>query len=316
MRHADLMRFCRHAQRVLGVLVVLSGLGLSSQVSAQPTPYNLSVDARSAPDLPLPSEVTPIEAANYPKMMLLKPDGEGPFPALVLGHQCGGLVFSRSNPNIANWSMLQWAKDFHAAGYVVLFLDFMGPRGATMVCNGPQNGVTLGRSVQDFFQASAHMRALPYVNPQKVGLVGFSQGAFLAFFVNSKSYREAFKQPRGFDAYVSFYPPCRFMLRGTGAMADLVQPDIEKPQLVLVGTRDNEAPYSDCQSTIAPIEKAGKPMSIHTYEDASHCWDCKSLDGFSKPGRHGTVTYTYNPAASQDSLQRSLAFLRQSLALP
>jgi hypothetical protein len=53
----------------------------------------LANDSGSATDLIFPGEATSIAEAIYPKMLLLKPDGDGPFPAVMLGHQCGGVSF-------------------------------------------------------------------------------------------------------------------------------------------------------------------------------------------------------------------------------
>lgn len=133
------MRAFQSVAMACGLAVAMA----ASAVHAQFTPRDLMFDSRSAPDLAFPTIVTPIEQAIYPQMMLLKPEGDGPFPAVMLGHQCGGLVFNKANPRAANWSMLQWAKDFQQAGYVALLVDFMGPRGATQVCQGAQAGVTL-----------------------------------------------------------------------------------------------------------------------------------------------------------------------------
>lgn len=309
----DMSRFLKIAR--LFKLTFFLLLGLSAQ--AQPNPRNLAGDSGSAPDLVFPSAITPIAEAVYPKMVLLKPEGEGPFPAVMLGHQCGGLVFSKANPQAANWSMLEWAKRFHDAGYVTLLTDFMGPRGAQQVCQGPQAGVTLGRTVKDFYQAADYLRRLPYVHPEQVALVGYSQGALIALFNNSKSFREEFRQARGFDAYVSFYPPCRIMSLGPQRLAiDVVQKDMERPHLFLLGGADNETPAADCQALLAPLQAAGQPVQLHTYPDDTHCWDCKSLNGFTKPGRLGMVTYRYSEATTLDSLARAKAFLRDSLKLP
>ena len=297
-------------------VIIFFVLTLTYSVHAQITPRSLFNQSTSANDLSLPVETTLIAEANYPQMMLLKPNGEGPFPAIVLGHQCGGLVFSKSNPQIANWSMLQWAKDFQQSGYVVLLLDFMGPRGAQQLCQGPQNGVTLGRVVKDFYQAASHIRKLPYVSPEKVAFVGFSQGAFIALFNNSKAVRQEFSQNRGFDAYVSFYPPCRIPSMGPEKiLLDVVQKDIEKPHLFLLGGYDNESPASDCQELLEPVQSSGKPIQLHVYQEETHCWDCKSLNGFSKPGRLGMVTYRYSETATQNSLERTKSFLAASFKI-
>ncbi len=298
-------------------IAVVWGLALAlaaSSAFAQFTPRDMMFDSRSAPDLSFPVEATPIEQATYPQMLLLKPEGAGPFPAVMLGHQCGGLVFSKANPRAANWSMLQWAKDFQQAGYVALLVDFMGPRGAVQVCQGPQAGVTLGRTAKDFFQAAEHLRKLPYVDAEKVGLVGFSQGALVAFYNNSKRMREAIGASRGFDAYVSFYPPCRIPADRT--VVDAVQRDIERPHLMLLAGADTETPASECEALAAPLKAGGQPIEFHTYAGKTHCWDCKSLNGYTKQGRHGPVVYTYDEETTRDSFERTRAFLAKAFATP
>ena len=51
-------------------------------------------------------------------MAMLKPDGAGPFPAIVLFHQCSGL----------NATLVDWAKEAVARGYVVFWSTSLGPR--------------------------------------------------------------------------------------------------------------------------------------------------------------------------------------------
>lgn len=305
------------ALRTLAQALAVACAMAAAVANAQLTPQDMMFDSRSAPDLEFPSEVTPVDQATFPRMMLLKPDGAGPFPAVMLGHQCGGLVFNRANPRAANWSMLQWAQDFRQAGYVALLVDFMGPRGATQVCQGPQAGVTLGRTAKDFFQAAEYLRKLSYVDPDKVALVGFSQGALIAFYNNSTSMRQAIGAARGFDAYVSFYPPCRIPTRSpVRPVVDAIQRDIERPHLMLLAAADTETPAADCEALATPLRAAGRPIEFHTYPGKTHCWDCKSLNGFTKQGRHGPVVYTYDEEATRDSFERTQAFLVRAFAAP
>jgi dienelactone hydrolase len=49
---------------------------------------------------------------------LTKPQGEGPFPAVVLLHGCGGVAKSIDS----------WADKLAGMGYVALVLDAFGPR--------------------------------------------------------------------------------------------------------------------------------------------------------------------------------------------
>jgi dienelactone hydrolase len=58
---------------------------------------------------------------------LIKPAGPGPFPAIVLMHQCGGL----------NVAVAAWARAAVSHGYAVLLVDSLAPRSVKSVCFGP-----------------------------------------------------------------------------------------------------------------------------------------------------------------------------------
>ena len=86
-----------------------------------------------AKDLELPAEPSRLSFFSSPRMALYKPEGQGPFPAIVLHHQCSGL----GNPRWQNVSMLNSAKEAVGRGYVALLIDSLGPRGVDTVCMGP-----------------------------------------------------------------------------------------------------------------------------------------------------------------------------------
>ena len=98
------------------------------------------------------------------------------------------------------------------------------------------------------------------------------------------------------------------------ARIKILQRDIEKPHLMLLGSADTETPAADCESLGATVKASGRPLEFHTYAGKTHCWDCKSLNGFTKQGRHGTVTYTYDEETTRDSFERTKTFLVRSFA--
>ena len=55
---------------------------------------------------------------------LMRPDGDGPFPAVVLLHGCSGMIYD--DPWAEN-HLLPW-------GYALLEVDSLGPRGIVSVC--------------------------------------------------------------------------------------------------------------------------------------------------------------------------------------
>ena len=95
--------------------------------------------------------VTPLlasESVNFPSALrqagsavqlsgyLYRPDGPGPFPAVVMLHGCSGLM-TRSGKIAANARF--WAEHLRDHGYVALLVDSFTARGIDEVCTGRHN---------------------------------------------------------------------------------------------------------------------------------------------------------------------------------
>jgi dienelactone hydrolase len=78
---------------------------------------------------------------------LARPQGSGPFPAVVALHGCGGF----------HEDMLAWADRLRRWGYVALAADSFGPRGIETACG------SFGDQPADAFQALAYLKTQPYV---------------------------------------------------------------------------------------------------------------------------------------------------------
>jgi hypothetical protein len=72
-----------------------------------------------------------------------------------------------------------WAKAALQRGYVVLVVDPVTPRGVTAPGENcrPPSKVREWRLRKDAFDAAAHLRKQLFVDPDRVGLLGLSQGA-------------------------------------------------------------------------------------------------------------------------------------------
>ena len=263
-----------------------------------------------AKDLQFPAEAVALSSVERPQMALFKPEGAGPFPALVLVHQCGGLGTARWR----NESMLNWAKEAVARGYVVLLIDSLGPRGVDTVCYGPKGGVVFARGVRDALQAAEHLQKFDFVDKKRIALAGYSWGAMVGVLASSARWSGNALPGVRFAAAVAFYPGCFTLRPPTTAAYEIVQPDIDRPLLVLMGGQDTETPADECVAKLGVAKAAGAPVEWHVYPQATHCWDCKHLDGFSKTDVRGTsVTYRYSMDYTTDSLQRMFQFLDRAM---
>lgn len=289
------------------ILLVLFGLssGAGTALAADiPDDYALR-GATQASDLEFPKEVSDIDFVSEPQMALYKPKGDGPFPALVLFHQCGGLVGQES--------MLEWARQAVKRGYVVLQVDALSQRGVRSVCKGPTKAkVYFSRGARDAFQAAAYVRALPYVDKRRVAIAGFSWGGGVALLTASGWTADKLDLSERYDAVVSFYPPCHAFPSNGQPPYSNVTAGIDRPLLVLLGGKDTETPADHCVASLELQKKSGAPAQWHTYPEATHCWDCSHLDGRTKNGHWGEVVYTYDAAVTKDSAERMFGFFENA----
>ena len=300
----------KHSPSVIAAVMCISfGAGAGPQIpNALGAPALNSVRAAASltNDLTFPVEAEPASAIAGPRMAMLKPDGAGPFPAVVLFHQCSGL----------NATLVDWAKEAVARGYVVLLVDSLGPRGVTSVCGGPKAGVNFARGTRDALQAAEHLRRQPFVDRDRVALVGFSWGAMVGLLASSRHYAAALDAGPGFSAVASFYPGCFRIYPANGAPPyEILNPDIAQPLLVLMGEADTETPPAECISRLEAAKTSGAPVTWQVYPAATHCWDCRHADGLSKIDSRGhAVTYRYDDAVTRDSRDRLFDFLKAALA--
>lgn len=294
----------------VAALVVLCRL---TTALAQLTPESLLRAASLAKDLQFPAKVSTPGFFTSPRMALYKPDGPGPFPALVLLHQCGGLV--SANGRWQNLSMLDWAKQAVARGYVALLLDSFGPRDVDSVCMGVKNGVNFPRGVRDALQAAEHLRKLEFVDNKRVALAGYSWGAMVGVLASSTLWGTSLNNGQRFDAVVSFYPGCFTIKPPVGSPYEIVRTDIDRPLLVLMGANDTETPPEECVPRLERAKAGGSPVEWHVYPDRTHCWDCENLHGHRKVDSRGAaVVYYYDQGVTGDSANRMFGFLERSFA--
>lgn len=266
--------------------------------------------AMQAKDLTFPTVPTAL-SGDGSRMSLLKPEGSGPFPAMVLHHQCDG-IRHRNGPNR---SMITWAQAAVRQGFVVLLIDSLGPRDVDLVCLGPKNGVNIPRGARDALQAADHLRTLPFVDKRRVAHVGFSWGAMVALLANNGTWRSVLPGSQAFSAVVAVYPPCATVKPKVGPPYEVVQDRIDRPVLVLMGDKDNETPPDECVPRLQAAKDKGAPVEWHVFHNATHCWDCEHLNGFSKKDIRGTsVTYRYDAGATQETKRRIFEFLERTWA--
>lgn len=274
------------------VCAAMAAGGASAQTGAM-------IASTIAADLVFPTEPTAPDDLTK-KMALLVPKGEGPFPAIVLIHQCAGL----------NVTILKHAREAVAKGFVVLMTDSFGPRDVASVCYGARNGVNLFRGVRDALQAADHLRSLSMVQRANVSVVGYSWGGMIGLMAASPMYRGWLGFQTSPAAVVAHYPGCFTITPPrTGRSFEVFSRDIDIPLLALLGGDDTETPPDECERK---FKDANIPEMItwKIYPGATHCWDCQQIDGLKKIDIRGnSVSYRYDFEVTQDAMERTFAFL-------
>jgi len=208
---------------------------------------------------------TPQQASDLSiPVTVSKPDGAGPFPAVVMLHDCSGLG-PRSSGAPERWTNLLVQQ-----GYVVVTPDSFSTRGyADGVCTDASRGrlnVSPNRRVQDAFDALGYAQRLPFVDAKRIGVMGGSHGGSTTLL--------AMSQP-GFKAGVALYPRC-------SAAPLSYQPSA--PLLILAGELDDWTPAAECHRL------AGATTTLKIYPGAHHSFDSD------RPVRF--VAARINPAAA------------------
>src|SRR5579872_1836806 len=105
---------------------------------------------------------------------LFRPAGDGRHPALVFLHGCGGLIGHAGRINARE---ADWAARFTAEGYAILMVDSFGPRRHGEMCSVRGFDLQLYRErPKDAYGALAYLQAQDFVRPDRIGVIGWSEG--------------------------------------------------------------------------------------------------------------------------------------------
>ena len=139
--------------------------------------------------------------------LLFRPNGAGPFPAVVAMHGCGGL-WTKSGGLAAREK--DWAERFVGAGYVVLFADSFKARGIRQICSEHERDITPADRADDAKAAADWLAAQPYVDKARLGLMGWSHGAMSVLAALSPG---LLGEPPRYKVAIAMYPGCRKQLQ-------------------------------------------------------------------------------------------------------
>ncbi len=218
--------------------------------------------------------------------ILTKPEGDGPFPTVVLLHGCSGLDQTNKRDNAWISRLLKW-------GYASFQVDSFRPREISTICNNWNLIVgMIGKRSQDAFEAKSHLAKIPFVDSSRIAAMGWSHGGTTILDSITRSVTD--NSP--FNAAVAFYPYC---------YASLSQ--LKSPVLILIGEKDDWSPADYC-TNFMPSGNNEHEAVLKIYPGAYHDFDYEGLDEIYEGHK-----IRYDPIATQDSIIQVKKFLAKYL---
>ena len=242
---------------------------------------------------------------------LSKPEGDGPFPAVILLHGCAGLGFDRGGSDFR--SLRRYQDALREAGFVSLIIDSWGSRGRSSAelyresCPGINMNSKYGIRTGDLSGGIRYLKTLSFVGP-RIGALGQSQGAETLIY--AVEWRKSDVRENLLDAAIALYPPCIYRPK-----------DVRIPLLVIMGDADNITPVERCENWLEMYkdevgkrtDNGGNPVGILpelvTYSGVYHSFDLPLSGKQSTP--IGAIAP--NRRASEDTLRRVIDFFEKHL---
>ena len=227
-------------------------------------------------------------------------------PAVVIVHGSAG-VDSRGSG---------YAADLNTAGIATLEIDMWTARGI----RGPEarpKGVP--ETLPDAYGAFKLLASHPAIDPDRIGIMGFSWGGVVSMLTASRTYSERFlgKGAR-FAAHAPNYPVCWVYNRVPGYE---LKEFTGAPILLQTGALDDYDQPDTCLKWRESLPgDSARLVALTVYPDAAHGWDriepaITVNDPYSHLGKGGAVRIAPNEATAVASRAATVSFFRCKLLL-
>ena len=223
---------------------------------------------------------------------LARPQGDGRFPALVLGYEFWGMLeVPAGAPH-----MREIAARFADAGYVAAIPDYYAARGQQPTMEG---GTIVGsppdeQSTSDLCDGVHWLQTQPYVDAERVGVIGWCGGGRQALFLAAKC--------AGVRAAAAFYGrPVNRPTQPGPSPIDVID-RMSCPIFGAYGADDRAIALDSVYAFRDALVGAGKVHEIHVYPGAEHAFmNDRRPEG-------------YNAVAAADAWARVLDFFGRYLS--
>lgn len=226
-------------------------------------------------------------------------------PAVVILHGSAGIDFRGDF----------YARALNEAGIATLEIDMWEARGIQSAADRPQIPLL---TYPDAFGALQFLSEHPNINPDRIGVLGFSWGGAITMASATESYASQFGGELRFAAHAAHYPIC-YAYNSPIPGSDFF--DLTgAPILIQIGEEDDydngSGPCFALRESLTPEEQNW--VDINTYIGAFHAWDRLQVpitveDPFSNRGAGGEVKMIPDVAQADRSRRKIVKFFLHNL---
>jgi dienelactone hydrolase len=295
---------------------------------------------RDKPEISFVTFASPNLAATSPSQAMLTIEGKLSLPAAAVapwrcdagprhGKMAAVVILHGSSGVDSRGDFYEAA--LNAEGIATLQIDMWQARGVTGIANRPAAPIL---TYPDAFSALAFLAARADIDPDRIGVLGFSWGGVVSLAAAEQLYAGEFGGGRRFAAHVANYPVC-WGANNTSIPA--LYPPAEKgtqflhltgaPVLIQIGSKDSyDNGTARCVALADSVNASnGNIVSVNQYPGATHAWDRlmvpeTALDPFADEGSYfrtgvlPAVVITPDVAQATLSRDRVARFFRKNLA--
>ena len=217
--------------------------------------YSIPSETVSAADFLMGKKGTPAALAGQ---LRFAKSGPARQPAVILLH-------SASGPIADGAPYEEWPRVLNEIGIATFAVDSYSGRGLVNY-PGDAGKISFLTRIIDAYRALEVVAKEPRVDPSRIAVMGFSQGASAALYSDMARFQKMYGNPDlNFVGHISAYAVCNTRFRD--------EEDVKGPVLMLHGTADDLTPIAPCREYAERLSKAGKSARLIEYPDAYHQFD-------------------------------------------
>jgi dienelactone hydrolase len=182
--------------------------------------------------------------------------GQERLPALILIHGSAGALINVD----------AWAREINSLGIAAFILDTFSGRSIADTRNDQSQLDSLAIMI-DAYRALALLAQHPRIDPNRIGVMGFSKGAVAAVYSSNERFKKLYDPAKaGFAAHIGLYTPCDVQYRDDDKVT-------AAPIRLFHGAADDWVSITHCRLYVERLKRGGADVVLTEYPDTFHAYD-------------------------------------------